>query len=95
MAWPAMEPVRNKRRKPMIKLTYSKPGDEFDCVTVIGSAAGIFDLWFRLTHANPEYPTHGVENIRMTNLDGYPIDPTKGIHQAYQADSDLGRSLNA
>jgi hypothetical protein len=75
----------------MIKLTYAKPGDEFDRVTVLGSEKGIFDLWFRLTHANPEYPSHGVEHIRITNLDGYVIDPTKGINEAYRAATDLGR----
>jgi hypothetical protein len=75
----------------MIKLTYSKPGDEFDTITVLGSEAGIFDLWFRLTHANPEYKSHGVENIKITNLDGHPIDPTKGITNAFSFGTDLGR----
>jgi hypothetical protein len=76
----------------MIKLTYSKPGDEFDTVTVLGSEAGIFDLWFRLTNANPEYPSHGVEKIRISNLDGYPIDPTQGITAAYRDATELGKA---
>ena len=75
----------------MIKLTYAKPGDEFDRITVLGSETGIFDLWFRLTHANPEYPSHGVENIKITNLDGRVIDPTKGINEAYCVATELGR----
>jgi hypothetical protein len=77
----------------MIKLTYAKPGDEFDRLTVLGTEAGIFDLWFRLTRANPEYPSHnhGVENLRITNLDGYAIDPTKGIRETYRVGTELGR----
>jgi hypothetical protein len=76
----------------VIKLTYSKPSDEFDTITVLGSEAGIFDLWFRLTNANPEYPSHGVDKIRITNLDGHAIDPTKGINEAYRAATELGRT---
>lgn len=75
----------------MIKLTCARPRDEFDRVTVLGTEAGIFDLWFRLTHANPEFPSHGVETIRITSLDDHAIDPTKGIREAYRVGTELDR----
>jgi hypothetical protein len=72
----------------MIRLTYSKASDEFATVTVIGNEAGIFDLWKRLKNS----PTDEIQNVRLTNLDGHPIDPTKGLHAVMSQGTDLGRS---
>ena len=57
----------------MLKLTYTLPNDEFQTVTVLGDGRGIFDLWFRMTSAQYEYPSHGFGRIEVRNLDGYPI----------------------
>ena len=73
----------------MLKLTYSHPNDEFQTITVLGDARGIFDLWFRLSQATPEYKSHGVGKIKVRNLDGYEIDMTKGIDNAICARTSL------
>ena len=75
----------------MLKLTYTRPNDEFQTVTVLGDARGIFDLWFRLTNANPQYPSHGVGKITIHDLHGRLIDMRKGLAEAECAATVLSR----
>jgi len=77
----------------IIKLTYSHPHDKFRTVTVLGDPNGIFDLYGRLTAAPFEYPSHGVGQIRLTNLDGHPIDPTKGRDEVLCVSTELSRNV--
>ena len=75
----------------MLKLTYTLPNDEFQTVTVLGDAHGIFDLWFRMTNAQYEYPSHGFGRIEVRNLDGHLIDMSKGLNEAICSATRLSR----
>jgi hypothetical protein len=77
----------------LIKLTYSHPTDQFITVTVLGDPKGIFDLYFRLKQANPEYSSHGFSNIKLSNLDGHPIDASVGIGEAICNTTQLSKNV--
>jgi hypothetical protein len=80
-----------RRRTAMLKLTYSAPDDKYQTVTVLGDARGLWDLWYRLTRANPGNPNDQAANVKITTLAGAEIDPAKGIVEMLAYDSPLSR----
>jgi hypothetical protein len=75
----------------MFKLTYSLPNDEYQTVTVLGDAQGLWDLWWRLSRANPENPNDVAANLKITSLSGADLDPGKGIAELIRHDVGLSR----
>lgn len=75
----------------MLKLTYHLPNDVYQTVTVLGDAAGLWDLWFRLTEAHPNNANAEAAGIQITTLGGMVIDPRKGLENLRAYDQPLSR----
>jgi hypothetical protein len=66
----------------LLKLTWQQAADSFQTRTVIGDPRSIFELWHNLCHGSF---SDGVapKAIAITNLDGVPVDPTKGMAELH------------
>jgi hypothetical protein len=78
----------------MLKLTYSLPSDKYQTVTVLGDGRGLWDLWWRLTHANPENTNDQATSITITTLAGLELDPRKGLSELINNDNLRMSNLN-
>jgi hypothetical protein len=59
----------------IIKVSYTRPGNPPERMTVIGDEESIFDVWFRLVASTADEDSLA-QDIWITDLDGNPIDPT-------------------
>lgn len=79
----------------MLKLEYSRKLDKFQTVTVIGSPAGIWDLYWQLTHNYSDTPDGtGIGRIKVTNLDGGEVQ-NRALANYFSCSTELDKNLDS
>lgn len=78
----------------MLKLTYSLAYDKFQTITVLGDAKGLWDLWYKLSHAKQDNINDVATDIKISTLDGCTLDLNKGIIEFIRNDKNLSNLDN-